>query len=308
MPRSTAPDAAEKQDVPTDHAAAVVGLVFASRASPRRHSRLWSAISVILATLGGTSHGLCAAETQIDSLRRNLMVGAPLNTTLSYLQAGNPTAPRLILVHGTPGSASGWSNYLTNPPPGADVVALDRPGFGDSGPHGAVTSLAAQSAAVYALFPNDGRRVVLLGHSLGGPIVARLAAEHPERVAAVVLLAASLDPELEEIHPMQWVGNWTAVRWALPRAIRNANAELIALKAELQMLASLLPKITAPVLIVHGTKDDLVPVANVPFMQAGLSGARCVKTELRPGQDHFLPWNSPGVVRQAIAWALEVAC
>lgn len=98
------------------------------------------------------------------------------------------------------------------------------------------------------------------------------------------------------------------MRWALPRAIRNANAELIALKPELQSLARLLPKITAPVLIVHGTHDDLVPVANVPFMQAGLRGARCVKTELLEGQNHFLPWNSTGVARQAMAWAPKAAC
>ena len=94
----------------------------------------------------------------------------------------------------------------------------------------------------------------------------------------------------------------------MPRAIRNANAELIALKPELDALTRLLPKITARVLIVHGTKDDLVPVANVPFMQAGLTGARCVKTELLEGQNHFLPWNSTGVVRQAIAWALGAPC
>jgi pimeloyl-ACP methyl ester carboxylesterase len=280
----------------------------ASRLRVPSRIRLGSAISVIVATLAGTSPGLCAADASIDALRHSVTVGAPLNTTLSYLQAGNPKAPRLILVHGTPGSASGWSEYLLNPPPGADVVALDRPGFGDSGPEGALTSLEAQAAAVYALFPTDGRRVVLLGHSLGGPIVARVAAEHPDRVAAVVLLAASLDPGLEEINPMQWVGTWTAVRWALPRAIRNANAELIALKPELESLARLLPKITAPVLIVHGTRDDLVPVANVPFMKVGLSGARCVKTELLEGQNHFLPWNSAVVVRQAIAWALGSPC
>ncbi len=308
MTRSTAPTAAQHQDVSAQPDALIAGPLIAPRAWGPCRSRLWSALSVIVGTLGLAPTGLRAADASIDTLRHHIIVGAPLNTTLSYLQAGHPTAPRLILVHGTPGSASGWSDYLTNPAPGAEVVALDRPGFGDSGPEGAVTSLEAQAAAVYALFPTDGRRVVLLGHSLGGPIVARVAAEHPDRVAAVVLLAASLDPGLEEINPMQWVGTWTAVRWALPRAIRNANAELIALKPELESLARLLPKITAPVLIVHGTKDDLVPVANVPFMQAGLTGARCVKTELLEGQNHFLPWNSTGIVRQAIAWALGAPC
>lgn len=300
MPRSSAPTAAQHPDADTDLAAALAQ-------TPAR-SRLWSALSVIVATLGLAPTCARAADADVDALRHRIAVGAPLNTTISYLKAGNPTAPRLILVHGTPGSASGWSDYLMNPPLGFDVVALDRPGFGDSGPDGAVTSLEAQAAAVVALFPTDGRRVVLLGHSLGGPIVAQVAAQHPGRVAAVVLLAASLDPALEEINPMQWVGTWTAVRWALPRSIRNANAELIALKPELQALARLLPKITAPVLIVHGTQDSLVPVANVPFMQAELTGARCVKTELLESQNHFLPWNSTGVVRRAVAWALLAPC
>lgn len=308
MPRSTSPIAAQHQANPVDADAPITAPVIEPRAWVAGRGRLWSALSVIVGTLGLAPAGLRAADADIDALRHRLAADAPLNITLSYLKAGNPTAPRLILVHGTPGSASGWSEYLVNPPPGAEVVALDRPGFGDSGPDGAMTSLEMQAAAVYALFPTDGRRVVLLGHSLGGPIVARVAAEHPDRVAAVVLLAASLDPALEKINPMQWVGTWTAVRWALPRAIRNANAELIALKPQLESLAYLLPKIAVPVLIVHGTKDDLVPVANVPFMQARLTGARCVKTVLLEGQNHFLPWNSIAVVRQAIAWALEAPC
>lgn len=308
MARTTVPIASKKCHPARPGAAPADDFAAVSQPWSPHASRLWSALGVVAATLGLMPSALRAADANVDALRHHIAVGAPLNTTLSYLQAGDPTAARLILVHGTPGSASGWSSYLTDPPPGADVVALDRPGFGDSGPDDAVSSLEAQAAAVYALFPTDGRRVVLVGHSLGGPIVALAAAAHPDRVAAVVLLAASLDPGLEAIHPMQWVGNWAAVRWFLPRTIRNANTELIALKPELVALARLLPKINAPVLIVHGTKDDLVPVANVSFMQAALTGARCVKTELLDGQNHFLPWNSAAVVRQAIAWALESPC
>ena len=70
----------------------------------------------------------------------------------------------------------------------------------------------------------------------------------------------------------------------------------------------MLPLIKAKVVIVHGTKDDLVPVANVPFMQAHLTGARCVKTVLLEGRNHFLPWNSADVVREAVRVALEEGC
>jgi pimeloyl-ACP methyl ester carboxylesterase len=247
-----------------------------------------------------------------ERMRNAMAVGSPLNASVSFLRAGNPAGPCVVLVHGTPGSATGWADYLTRPPMGVDVVALDRPGFGSSAPDGAVTSLAAQAAAVIALLPTDGRPVVLLGHSLGAPIVAwaaaQLAAEQPERSVAIVMLAGSLDPSQERILAMQHVGAWTVVKWLLPRVIRNANAELMALKPELEALGVLLPSVKAKVVIVHGTADDLVPVANVAYMQAHFSGARCVSTVLLEGQNHFLPWNSEGAVREALRVALEPTC
>ncbi len=270
--------------------------------------RLWSAVGVALAAVGCAPPGPKLAQADTEALRVDTSLGAPLNLGLSSLRAGLAGGPRLVLVHGTPGSAEGWSDYLLDPPSGMEVVALDRPGFGRSGPDGAVTSLQAQAAAVASLLPGDGRPVVLLGHSLGGAVVAQVAADHPRRVSALVLLAASLDPAQEAIQTIQYIGAWPLVRSLLPRAIRNANAELMALKPELQALALRLPSIRAKVVIVHGTQDDLVPLANVPFMQAKLTGAACVKTLLLPGQNHFLPWNSADTVRAAVRQALEPGC
>jgi pimeloyl-ACP methyl ester carboxylesterase len=278
--------------------------------------RLWTAIGVALAAVGCAPPGPKAPEAATDALRHTVDVGAPLSARVSYLRNGDATGPRLILVHGTPGSATGWTDYVMKPPVGMEVVALDRPGFGESGPAGAVTGLAEQAAAVIALLPTDGRPAVLLGHSLGGPIVAYVAAqlamrsadEQPARVQGVVLLAASLDPAQEDIHPMQHVGAWAPVRFLLPRTIRNANAELMDLKPELEKLQGMLGQIKSKVIIVHGTQDDLVPLANVPFMQSHINSASCLKTVLLEGQNHFLPWNSEAVVRQAIAQALEPAC
>ncbi len=276
--------------------------------APVLRRRLWTSLGVALAAVGCAPPGPHTPEGATEAWRQKILVGVPLSTTLSFLRAGNPQGTRLILVHGTPGSATAWADYLAHPPAGVEVVALDRPGFGRSGPAGAMPSLADQAAAVRALLPEDGRPVVLLGHSLGGPVVARVAADLPDRIGAVVLLAASLDPGLEAIHPMQYVGDWAPVRALLPRVIRNANSELMALKPELEALALALPRITAKVVILHGTEDDLVPVANVPFIQARLTGARCVKTTLLQGRNHFLPWNSEDQVRQAIADALEPTC
>jgi pimeloyl-ACP methyl ester carboxylesterase len=245
-------------------------------------------------------------------MRSSMVVGNSPGASISFLRAGNPAGPCVVLVHGTPGTATGWADYLMAPPAGADVVALDRPGFGASAPGGAVPSLAAQAAAVIALLPKDRRPVVLLGHSLGAPIVAwaaaQLAAEQPERSVAIVMLAGSLDPAQERVHAMQHVGGWAPVQRLLPRVIRNANAELMALKPELEALGAILPSVKAKVVIVHGTADDLVPVANVAYMQERFSGARCISTVLLEGQNHFLPWNSEGAVREALRVALERSC
>ena len=277
-----------------------------------KQRRWWSALGVragiALAAVGCAPPGPRAPEAATEALRQQLSLPAPLSTTLSYLRAGDASGPRVILVHGTPGSATAWADYLLQPPAGLEIVALDRPGFGRSGPEGAMTSLAQQAAAVVALLPADGRPVVLLGHSLGGPVVARVAADHPARVTALVLLSASLDPAQEEIWMLQRMGAWAPLRALLPRTLRNANAELMALKPELEALALDLPRITAKTLIVHGTLDDLVPVANVSFMQARLTGVRCLKTVLLDGANHFLPWNAEAAVRQAVTTALEPAC
>ena len=277
------------------------------RTDATSRGRFWTGVGVALAAVGCTPPGPQQGADAVEGLRSSVWVGGTVQAHISYLRAGDPTGPRVILVHGTPGVASDWADYLMQPPPGVEVVALDRPGFGRSGPPHALTGLAEQAAAVVALLPADGRRVVLLGHSLGGPVVARVAADHPSRVQGLVLLAASLDPAQEQIHLLQHVGAWRPVSAMLPRAIRNANQELMALQAELESLALPLSKITARVVIVHGTQDDLVPVANVPYMQARLTGASEVQTVLLEGRNHFLPWNSRPAVDSAMRAALACA-
>lgn len=272
-----------------------------------RSSR-WRAIGVALALGGCTPPGPVAPPSMTEAMRGATEMESPTTYELSYLHSGQTQGARLLLVHGTPGSATGWSDYLIDPPNGMETLALDRPGFGRSGPEHAVTGLAEQAAAVAALLPKDDRPVVLLGHSLGGAIAAWVAAEQPDRVQVLILLAASLDPAQERIHPMQYVGKWAVVEEFLPRDLRNANEELMAFKPELEALQPKLSDITAKVIIMHGTADNLVPFANVDYMKAHLGSARCVEIVRLEGRNHFLPWNSAAEVRDAIAQALRPEC
>jgi len=267
--------------------------------------RILAAVSVILATVGCAPPAPRAAASGLQGLRSSLPAGTGVDTTVSYLRSSAAGDVLVLWVHGTPGDAEGWTDYVVQPLPGSVSVALDRPGFGESAPQAAVTSLEIQASAVAALFPPPPQKVVLVGHSLGGAVVARVAARYPERVRALVLLASSLDPAQEVIHPLQYLGRMWPVSSMLPRALRNANEELMAFKAELLELQPLLPLIGAPTVIVHGTKDDLVPFANVAYMHTRLSGVHCMKTMVLEGQNHFLPWNSEATVREAVGWALS---
>jgi pimeloyl-ACP methyl ester carboxylesterase len=257
---------------------------------------------------GRTGHDDAASTRRIDRSGVPLPPVAAALMRLSVLHGGDPGGLCVILVHGTPGDAASWADDLLDPPAGTEVLALDRPGFGASDPPAALPRLADQAAAVAALLPADGRPVVLVGHSLGGAVVAQVAAEQRGRIQAVVLVAAALDPALESVHPLQRVGAWPWVQRVLPRPIRNANAELLALRGELVALAPMLARIDARVLIVHGDADDLVPVANVPYIQSRLTGAAEVHTTLVPGGNHFLPWNARPAVRGALQRALEGLC
>ncbi len=222
--------------------------------------------------------------------------------TISYLDGGDPNGPRVIYVHGTPGNAEGWADYIMAPQAEMKAIAIDRPGFGQSGPDGSVPSLQAQAAALEPfLEARRGVAPILVGHSLGGPIVARAAIDFPDKVGGLVIVAGSLDPDLEEIHPMQYVGEWLWVRPLLPRAIRNSNQELLALEDELRLMAERLGEIKVPVAIVHGTDDNLVPFDNVAFMERTLTGAAMLEIMVLTGQNHFLPWNSKPVIDEAVA-------
>jgi pimeloyl-ACP methyl ester carboxylesterase len=223
--------------------------------------------------------------------------------SISAAKAG--AGVRVIYIHGTPGDAKGWGGYVLDPVAGTESVALDRPGFGRSKPRKAVASLAEQAAAIEPLLvERDGKWPVLAGHSLGGPIALRVAAEYPERVGAVVVLAGSVDPDEERVLFIQRIGNFAFLPALLPRALRNANREVLPLEGELEELAPLLARVTCPVVVVHGTRDRLVPYANVAYLEDRLAGNARTAWLTLEGEDHFFIWTRPEVVRAAVERAI----
>ncbi|MDW5594003.1 alpha/beta hydrolase [Conexibacter stalactiti] len=109
---------------------------------------------------------------------------------------GAGAAPAVLLLHGLPGTAADFER-VTPLLPRMRTIALDRPGYGasDGGAHGT----EAQLAAIEGLLDRLGiRRAIVVGHSYGGTLALAFAARRPERVRALVLVAAAAGGERTE--------------------------------------------------------------------------------------------------------------
>lgn len=202
--------------------------------------------------------------------------------------------PPLVLIHGSPGDLYNYRYFLTNPQlqDKYKIISIDRPGFGHSGNGKPERSLVKQAQAVKKVLDAEsaGQPAVVLGHSYGGSVAARLAMDYPQQVSGLILAAAAVDPQLERNKWFQYPANVFFVRWVLPNALDVANQEICALKEELQEMAPLWNRITAPTLIVHGGKDELVPVENAHYAQQKITNAP-VSMAIAPEGNHFVIWN-----------------
>lgn len=225
---------------------------------------------------------------------------------LSYLRAGDAQGRRILFLHGSPGEAAEWGYFLKQVPPGLEFLAVDRPGFGESGPEEGLDSLQAQADALAPLLTRRPTGATLLvGYSYGGPLALRLAVDHPDRVAGLLLVGAALDPALEEVHPLQALAAVTPLAQLLPRELANANAELLTLGANLKALSGDLARLAVPATLVQGNEDGLVPPENLAFAESWLPNARPLTLHLIEEGDHFLPWTHHETLRAALGRLLE---
>lgn len=92
----------------------------------------------------------------------------------------------IVLLHGFTQTGRSWSAVREHLPAGWDVRTPDLPGHGDAG---AARADLAGSADLLAAELH--RPAVVVGYSMGGRVALRLALDHPERVAALLLLGAT---------------------------------------------------------------------------------------------------------------------
>lgn len=222
--------------------------------------------------------------------------------TVNYLVAGDINKPLIVFVHGSPGSLSAFIDFMADSVllNRAQLITVDRPGFGASNFGYAEPSLKKQALLLKPLletYKND-RPIILIGHSLGGPLIARMAMDYPELIDGLIMVAPSIAPDLE---PYEWFRAPLAtpfLKWLLPRSIRASNDEIYKLKPELEEMIPLWQRINTPTIVIQGSKDSLVDPKNAEFAQKMLVNAS-VQVELIEGMDHFVPWTNPELIRNA---------
>ena len=146
---------------------------------------------------GGMSHSAVQLEVAV--------AGATLAT---FDLSGPPDRelPVVVAVHGITANSDAWLAVARALAGRVRLLAVDLRGRGRSnelpGPYG----IAAHVADLLAVLDEvPARRAVFVGHSLGAYIVARLAADHPERVDAALLVDGGLTiPGSRDVDPQEF--------------------------------------------------------------------------------------------------------
>lgn len=230
--------------------------------------------------------------------------GAPVRAATT----GTAGAPLVLFVHGSPGAWNDFAYVMATPDLAerAFLVSVDRPGWGGSGESGLVASMQAQAAALRAVLEAhpESLPAIVVGHSLGGPVAARLAMDSPALVRALVLVAGSIDPDLEETTWYQALGRAPLVRWLVPDVLARADDEIRPLRGELRAMLPLWEELRMPVVVLQGEDDGLVPAANADFAERMITNAP-LEVERIPDQGHLIPWQKPERIVAALLSILD---
>ena len=222
---------------------------------------------------------------------------------IHYAQTGREDLPTLVFVHGTPGSWNAFSDYMIDKEllQAFRMISIDRPGFGYSD-FGKAEHLDRQSQLISPLLEklSNGKDMILIGHSLGGPMIIQLAADNPGKFTALVLISGSVDPSIEKPEKWRPLLFKTPLNLFVPGAFRPSNVELWYLKKDLVKLTEAYTKVSAPVYLIHGDKDTWVPPGNVEYAKRLLVNSKRVQEFMLSGGNHFIPWTKYAEIKSVL--------
>ena len=230
---------------------------------------------------------------------------------LHVRDSGPKDAPAVLMLHGFGASLHTWDDWAQSLSADHRVIRLDLPGHGLSEPDPAGDYTDARSLQlVIALMDQLGvARASIVGHSIGGRIAWRFAANHPQRTDKLVLVAPDgfASPGFEYGKAAEVPAVLGLMRYVMPKPVLRMNlapayANPAALTDDITtryhdlMLAPggrtamlmrlqqtvltdprpMLAGITAPTLLVWGEADAMIPVANAQDYLRAVKGSRLV--------------------------------
>ncbi len=229
--------------------------------------------------------------------------------TIRYLTIGADSLPPVIMLHGSPGSWSSFQPFFTDTAlfHRARLIAPDRPGFGYSNFGRSFISIRAEADLLNKFLDSVVRpdeRLVVVGSSYGGSVAVRLAVQNASRLKGLVLISASVAPGEEKIYgisPFIDVEPWRRI---VPRLLLSPNDQKLAHRRALKDIDDGWERITAPVYILHGKRDNLVYFTNAEYAHRKLVAARVTMVPF-PDLGHDINWKHNDTVRHYVREALR---
>lgn len=229
-----------------------------------------------------------------------------LGRQMRYLSTDNdPLKPVILFIHGAPSSSNYYRHFLndTSLRRVANLIAVDRPGYGYSGfgePEPDLGKQAAMIAPILDSLHYGARPVILVGASYGTPVASRMLMDYPKIADGLLLIAPALAPGEEKTYWVSHVLESPFFTWAQPRMLHSANVEKFSHAAELEKMRHRWNEINVPVIYFQGKNDDLIYTTNAIFAKKNITKSESLSIRMIPNRGHLLVFDEEKRIKTAI--------